>query len=70
MATREELLDECTNFYDEYDGKGKSPKEFDLDDLDVRRRGKQFKERQAQRKERDAAYQAARALYKRRNVDG
>ena len=48
-----ELVDQLDNYYLEFDGKGASPRDWDLDDYEQRKRGVKFRMRQEARKELD-----------------
>ena len=58
------LLDEVKNFYDEYNGFGESPKPFDLDDFEIRKRGRLFNERSRKREQLKKEYLKAADKYK------
>lgn len=61
----DKLLDEAGNFYAEYNQQGLNPKPYDLGDVDIRRRGKEFQARQEVRNRLRDEFQATRSKYKR-----
>lgn len=62
----DKLLDEASNFYAEYNQQGLNPKPFSLDDVDIRRRGKEFLNRQEVRNRLRDEFQATRSKYQKR----
>lgn len=60
----ESFLKEVLNFYEEYEQRGENPKPFDLDDMHIRRRGREFKEREKRRQALQDEYQKTREKYK------
>ncbi|WVX87381.1 hypothetical protein EniLVp02_0042 [Vibrio phage EniLVp02] len=58
-----DIINDLDNFYEEYEGRGRNPKEFDLYDVDVRSEGREFKQRQAIRDANDKARKEALARH-------
>lgn len=64
MERGEEWLADVANWYDEFDGRGENPREFNLDDCDYRRRSKYFKRRAEKRSQLTEEYNKAREKWK------